>query len=80
MGKLEKISSRERTARYRARMRAKGYRLKQIWVPDLRRPEVLARVQAEARAIANSPHEPEDQAWVDEISEPMEEWPAWDPK
>jgi hypothetical protein len=80
MGKHEKISGRERSARYRAKMRAKGYRLKQFWVLDLRRPEVLERVKAEARLIASSPHEREDQAWVDEISEPMEEWPAWDPK
>jgi hypothetical protein len=74
------MSSRERSAAYRARMRDKGLRLKTIWVPDLRRPDVLARIQADARAIAASEHEQEDQAWVDAISEPMEEWPAWDPK
>jgi hypothetical protein len=80
MGKHEGISSAERTARHRAAMKAKGYRMKQIWVPDLRRPDVVERLKAEARAIAQSPQEPDDQAWVDEISEAWEDWPAWDPK
>jgi hypothetical protein len=80
MGKHEKISSGERSARYRAKMRAKGYRLKQFWLPDMRNPEMLEKLRADARAIASSPHEAEDQAWVDAISEPMEDWPAWDPK
>ena len=76
MNEHRRIGSRERTARHRARMREKGYRLKQIWVPDLRRPEVLARLQAEALAIARSPEEPEEQAWVDSVSLRWDDEPA----
>jgi hypothetical protein len=80
MGKHDKISGRDRSAQHRAEMRAKGYRLKQIWVPDLRRSEVVEQIRAEARAIAASAQEAEEQAWVDAISEPWEDWPAWDSK
>ena len=68
MTKHEKIDGRTRVANHRAAMRAKGYRLKQFWVPDTRTPEFQETARREALAIANSPYEAEEQAWVDEIS------------
>jgi hypothetical protein len=67
MGKQEKLTTRERVARHRAAMRARGYRLKQFWVPDMRTPEFKAEARRQSLLVANSPHEAEDQAWVDSL-------------
>ncbi len=75
MGKHEKISGRERSARYRAKMRAKGYRLKQFWLPDVTSPAFIAQAEADARAIAASEDSREAQAWLDSIRD--EEWATW---
>jgi hypothetical protein len=75
MGKHEKLSGRERSARYRERMRAKGYRLKQFWLPDVTSPEFIAQAEADSRAIAASEDSREVQVWLDAIRD--EEWAAW---
>src|ERR1700694_5764254 len=62
-------SSREKVRAYRARMRRKGMKLIQIWVPDPKSPYFPAEARRQARLIANSPHEKEDQAFIDSISE-----------
>jgi hypothetical protein len=67
VGKHEKISGRERSARYRERMRAKGYRLKQFWLPDVTSPEFIAQAEADAKAIAASEDSREVQAWLNSI-------------
>jgi hypothetical protein len=41
-------------ADYRARMRAAGLRLVQIWVPDSRAPGFAAKCRRQARAVAAS--------------------------
>jgi Protein of unknown function (DUF3018) len=61
-------SSAEKVRAYRARMRAKGMRQIQIWVPDTRSPAFAAEAERQSRLIANSPGEAEDQAFVDAIS------------
>jgi hypothetical protein len=61
-------SSRERVRAYRKRMRAKGLRLVQMWLPDTRTPEFAAQAHRTSLAIANSPTEAEDQNFVDAIS------------
>ena len=45
-------STAERMSSYRRRMRDEGLRPIQIWVPDLRKPDVLADYQRQARLIA----------------------------
>jgi len=67
MGKPEKISGRERSARYRQKMRAKGFRLKQFWLPDVTSPEFIAQASADARAIAASEDSAEAQAFINSI-------------
>ncbi len=63
-----KTSSTERVRKHRAEMRAKGYRQRQLWVPDLNDPVVLARIQGECRAISKWEREnPEEIAWMDEL-------------
>jgi hypothetical protein len=59
--------SREKVRAYRKRMRAKGLRLVQMWLPDTRTPEFAARAHQASLAIANSPTEEEDQDFIDSV-------------
>jgi hypothetical protein len=61
--------SRDKVRNYRARMRAKGMKLVQVWVPDVHSPKFKAQALRESRAMAQSPTEAEDQAFIDSISE-----------
>jgi hypothetical protein len=61
--------SRERVKEHRARLRAQGLRPIQIWVPDVNSPEFIAEAHRESLAIANSPQEAEDQAFIDSITD-----------
>lgn len=56
-------------------MRAKGYRLKQFWLPDVTSPEFIAQAEADAKAIAASEDSREAQAWLDSILD--EYWSTW---
>lgn len=64
-------SSRDKVNAYRARMKKKGLRLIQLWVPDTRSAAFRRQARRDGLAIANSPHARTDQAFVDAIS-------AWD--
>ena len=61
-------SSRDKVRSHRERMRAKGMKLVQFWVPDVNSPEFKAQARRESRAMARSPTEAEDQAFIDSIS------------
>ena len=62
-------SSREKVRAYRERMRRRGMKLIQIWVPDPKSPYFIAEARRQARLIAESPYEKEDQAFIDSVSE-----------
>jgi hypothetical protein len=62
-------SSRVKVAAHRERLRAQGLRPIQIWVPDVRSPEFAAEAHRQSLLIANSPHEADDQAFVDSIAD-----------
>jgi len=64
-------SSREKVNAYRTRMKKKGMRLIQMWVPDTRSLAFRRQARRDGLAVANSPHAAADQAFVDAIS-------AWD--
>lgn len=64
-------SSTGKVRAHRERMRGQGFRPVMLWAPDVRLPEVQAQVRKECRSIAESPGEPEDQAFVDESSEDL---------
>ena len=68
MNKPTPIPGRERVARRRAALRAQGLRPKQFWVPDVHSAEFKEKARLASLAVANSPHEDEDQAWVDSVS------------
>jgi hypothetical protein len=61
-------SSRDKVKAHRKRMRDKGFRLFQMWLPDISTPEFRAQAHKAAQAIANSPEEAEIQAFLDSVS------------
>jgi hypothetical protein len=60
--------SRDKVRAHRERLRTQGLRPIQIWVPDVRSPSFRAEAHRQSLLIAGSPHEEEDQAFVDAIS------------
>jgi len=76
-------SSRDRMRAHRARLRAQGLRPIQMWVPDVRTPEFKAEAHRQSLAVAMSAQAPEDQAFIDAISDwPGDEmdWPGGEPE
>jgi hypothetical protein len=55
---------------YRERLRRQGLRPIQIWVPDVRSPAFAAEAHRQSLAVANSPHEREDQEFIGAASGP----------
>lgn len=62
-------SSRDKVRNHRQRLRSQGLRPIQLWVPDVRAAEFKAEARRQSRLVALSPHEAEDQAFIDSISE-----------
>ena len=62
-------ASRERVRGYRERLRRQGLRPIQIWVPDTRSPTFAAEARRQSAAVAASAQEPDDQAFIDAISD-----------
>lgn len=68
MAEHDTSSVRRRVATHRARLRRQGLRPVQIWVPDVRAPGFAAEAHRQSALAATSPHEADDQAFVDAIS------------
>ncbi|PHR62618.1 MAG: hypothetical protein COA47_03470 [Robiginitomaculum sp.] len=64
-----KKTSAEKVQAHRSRMRAKGLRPVQIWVPDTRSADFAKQAKLQARAIAASALDQPDQEFIDAISE-----------
>ena len=62
-------SSRDKVRAHRDRLRRRGLRPIQIWVPDVREPAFAAEAHRQSLAVAGSPHAEEDQAFVDAVSD-----------
>lgn len=62
-------TSRETVQARRSRLKQEELHSVQIGVPDVRSPEFAAEAHRQSLAVARSPHEAEDQAFVDAISE-----------
>jgi hypothetical protein len=63
------VPSRDKVRDHRARMKAKGMKLVQLWVPDTSSAEFKAEARRQSRLIAQSPHEADDQAFIDSLSD-----------
>ena len=66
--KRRPLTSREKVRAHRARLRAQGLRPVTLWLPDMRSPEFAAQAHRDSLAIANSPSEKDDQAFIDSVS------------
>jgi hypothetical protein len=66
---VERRNSRDKVRTYRQRMRARGLRPIQIWVPDTRTPAFRDAAHSQSLAVGQSRFEQEDQAFIDAISE-----------
>ena len=64
-----KTPSRERVRTYRERMRARGLRPIQIWVPDTRTAAFRMEAHRQSLAVAESELAREDQNFIDGVSE-----------
>src|SRR5438093_12304849 len=67
-------SSAEKVRAHRARLREAGLRPVQIWIPDTRSREFAREARRQSLAVARSPGEKEDQAFLDAISEWPDNW------
>ncbi len=61
--------SRDKVRAHRNRLRRRGLRPLQIWVPDVRSRTFVREAHRQSLVVASDAHEPEDQAFVDAISE-----------
>jgi hypothetical protein len=66
-------SSRDRVRAHRERLRKLGMRPIQIWVPNVNSPRFKAEAHRQSLAIATSPYEAEDQAFLEAISIGLDE-------
>ncbi|WP_168207458.1 antitoxin MazE family protein [Microlunatus elymi] len=58
-------TSTERVRQHRERLRHRGMRPVQIWIPDVNAPGFAEEAHRQAMNIRNSPAEAEDQAWME---------------
>lgn len=63
-----KRGSHDKVRAYRERMRARGLRPIQIWVPDIRTAAFRSEAHRQSLAVARSALARKDQAYIDAIS------------
>ena len=61
--------SRVKVQEHRKRLRSQGLRPIQIWVPDVRAPSFRSEAHRQSLAVATSSQTPEDQAFIDAVSD-----------
>jgi Protein of unknown function (DUF3018) len=54
-------------------MRDRGYRLLQIWVPDVRSDRFAAEARRQSRAVASADLGSDDQAFIEAVSAQWDE-------
>lgn len=67
-------SARRKMSNYRRRMRERGLRQVQFWVPDLRDPERVERLRAEVRALRDHPSSRDGNRFLDAALAEIEGW------
>ena len=58
-------STTPKVRRHRERLRAQGLRPIQVWVLDVNDPKFIAEARRQSRAVARSPQEKDDRAFID---------------
>ena len=59
---------RERVGEYRHRMRARGYRPVQVWVPDVRSEQFVRGARRQSALIARVDRQSDDQDFIEAVS------------
>ncbi|ETB47476.1 antitoxin MazE family protein [Mycobacterium avium] len=59
---------RERVRRHRERLRQRGLRPIQLWVPDVNATEFVRKAHRQSALVAASEQDRDDQAFVDAVS------------
>ena len=67
------MAVRERVSEYRRRMRERGFRPVQIWVPDVRTPAFATEARRQAALVAAADQRGDDQEFIEAISTPWDE-------
>lgn len=62
------MTVRERVARHRKQMRAKGFRAIQVWVPDVSHPGFADEVRRQAALVDNSDRQDEILDWAESVA------------
>jgi hypothetical protein len=62
-------AARDKVRAHRERLRRRGLRPIQIWVPDVRSPAFKAEAHRQSLAVAGSPLAAEDQDFIDAVSD-----------
>lgn len=65
------LKSRDKVRAHRERLRRRGLRPIQMWVPDVRSQAFVREAQRQSRMVARAAAERDDQAFVEAVSE----WP-----
>jgi hypothetical protein len=65
-------NSRDKVRAHRARLRRRGLRPIQIWVPDVRSRRFAREAHRQSERVGHTASETEEQEYIDAISE----WPA----
>jgi antidote-toxin recognition MazE-like antitoxin len=71
MATSKSSNSRDKVRAHRARLRRRGLRPIQIWVPDVRSRRFAGEAHRQSLLVANDASEREEQEFVDAVSE----WP-----
>ena len=71
MGAVKPSNSRDKVRAHRARLRRRGLRPVQIWVPDVRSRRFAREAHRQSALVATDPSDRVEQEFVDAISE----WP-----
>ncbi|HHW83671.1 MAG TPA: antitoxin MazE family protein [Actinomycetales bacterium] len=62
-----------RVSEYRRRMRARGLRPVQIWVPDVRSEQFAQEAHRQAAMVASSDRLSDDQEFIEAVTVPWDE-------
>ena len=62
-------TSRDKVQAHRSRLRARGLRPIQIWVPDVRSTAFRSEAHAQSFAVSHGQHAHDDQNFIDAISD-----------
>jgi Protein of unknown function (DUF3018) len=67
------MAVRERVGEYRRRMRERGLRPLQVWVPDVRTESFAVEAHRQASLVARAVENTDDQDFIEAISTPWDE-------